>query len=148
MVQTLLQLHWRYTCTLAAPLLCLRVSTQRKPMYTNIRDGGKTVHVHTGNALYWKFEINIPRNESARPRSLPISTFMYLWAFYRLPRKVRKCNTARQAERTWEYINRSQIHECRYWQRGRAVSFLGIFGSLCSAARCGVQYSVLTWCKG
>ncbi len=26
----------------------------------------------------------------------------------------------------WEYINRSQIHEFRNWERGRTVSFLGI----------------------
>jgi hypothetical protein len=32
------------------------------------------------------------------------------------------------ADRSWEYINRSQIHECRTWEQGRAVSFLGIFG--------------------
>jgi hypothetical protein len=29
-----------------------------------------------------------------------------------------------QADRSGEYINRSQIHECRNWERGRAVSFL------------------------
>ncbi len=33
------------------------------------------------------------------------------------------------ADRSWEYINRSQIHECRNWEQGRAVSFLGIFVS-------------------
>jgi hypothetical protein len=26
----------------------------------------------------------------------------------------------------WEYINHSQTHECRKWERGCAVSFLGI----------------------
>jgi hypothetical protein len=29
-------------------------------------------------------------------------------------------------DRSWEYINRSQIHECGTWERGRAVSFLRI----------------------
>jgi hypothetical protein len=33
------------------------------------------------------------------------------------------------ADRSWEFINRSQIHGCRNWGRGRAVSFLGIFVS-------------------
>ncbi len=28
--------------------------------------------------------------------------------------------------RSWEYINRSQTHECGNWERGGAVSFLGI----------------------
>jgi hypothetical protein len=29
-------------------------------------------------------------------------------------------------DRSWEYVNRSQIHECGNWERGRAVSFLEI----------------------
>ena len=49
---------------------------------------------------------------------LPISTFMYLWAIYIFPGSV--CQFA------WDNINRSQIHECRYRERGCAVSFLGI----------------------
>ncbi len=36
--------------------------------------------------------------------------------------------------RSWEYINRSQIHECRNWERGCTVSFVGylfrIFGTV------------------
>jgi hypothetical protein len=35
------------------------------------------------------------------------------------------CN--RIADRLWEYINRSQTHECGYWDFGRAIPFLGIF---------------------
>ncbi len=31
------------------------------------------------------------------------------------------------ADQWWEYINRSPIHECRNLERGREVSFLGIF---------------------
>jgi hypothetical protein len=36
---------------------------------------------------------------------------------------------AKYADRSWEYIDRSQIHECGNWERGRAVSFLGILHS-------------------
>jgi hypothetical protein len=36
---------------------------------------------------------------------------------------------AKKVDRSLEYINRSQIHECRNLQRGRAVSFLGIIVS-------------------
>ena len=36
---------------------------------------------------------------------------------------------AQYVDRSCEYINRSQTHECRNWERGRAVSFLGIFVS-------------------
>ncbi len=28
-------------------------------------------------------------------------------------------------DRSWEYINCLQIHECGNWERGRAVAFLG-----------------------
>ncbi len=42
-------------------------------------------------------------------------------------RSARKRNTAKQADLSQECINRSQIHECRNWERGRAVSILGIF---------------------
>jgi hypothetical protein len=38
-------------------------------------------------------------------------------------------------DRSWEYKNGSQIHECRNWERDSAVSFLGIyvsqFGTVC-----------------
>jgi hypothetical protein len=30
-------------------------------------------------------------------------------------------------DRSWEYSNRSQIHKCRNWERGCAISFLEIF---------------------
>ncbi len=33
----------------------------------------------------------------------------------------------RYAGRSWEYINRSQAHECGNWDCGRAISNLGIF---------------------
>jgi hypothetical protein len=72
---------------------------------------------HTSNALYRKFETNIPRNETAQPCSLHQS--------------ANPIQQNRQTNRLWEYKNRSQIHECRNWKRGcalrRAVSFLGIF---------------------
>ncbi len=41
------------------------------------------------------------------------------------------------ADLSWEYINRSQIHECRNWEQGRAVPFLGIF---LSNFRYSIQY--------
>jgi hypothetical protein len=36
---------------------------------------------------------------------------------------------AKSADRSWEYINDSQKHECRNFERGHAVSFLGVFVS-------------------
>ncbi len=32
-------------------------------------------------------------------------------------------------DRSWEYINRSQLHECKNLEQGRTVSFLGVFVS-------------------
>jgi hypothetical protein len=42
-------------------------------------------------------------------------------------------------DQSWEYINRSQIHECRNWERGRVVSFLGIFVSNFRYSVCAVR---------
>jgi hypothetical protein len=36
---------------------------------------------------------------------------------------------AEYADRSWEYINRTQKHECRNWGCDRVVPFLGIFVS-------------------
>ncbi len=36
---------------------------------------------------------------------------------------------AEQGDRSWEYINRSQTHECGNWAWGRAIPFLEIFVS-------------------
>ncbi len=35
-------------------------------------------------------------------------------------------STLLQAGRSWEYINRSQLQECRNWERGLGVSFIRI----------------------
>ncbi len=47
------------------------------------------------------------------------------------------CAAGNQADRSWKYINRLQIHECGHWDWGRAVSFLGAHKSyfLCSEVR-------------
>ncbi len=57
---------------------------------------------------------------------LPISTFMYLWRFIFSQDQSAYFAAAKQADRSWEYINRSQILECRNWGWGCAVSFLEI----------------------
>jgi hypothetical protein len=57
-------------------------------------------------------DLCIPRNETARPRSFQNRIIM----FCLLIRHSCIC------ERFWEYINCSQIPECRNWERG-AVQF-------------------------
>ncbi len=83
----------------------------------------------------------IPRNEIARHGHfqnriimfcLPISTFTYLWAIYIFPgaRAVCLfCYSQRGRLMLGIYINRSEVHECRNWERGPRVSFLGIHKS-------------------
>jgi hypothetical protein len=79
---------------------------------------------------YRKFETNIPRNETARPRSQFLHSCINLF-----------CCSKIQADRSWEYIDRSQIHKCGNWERGRAVSLLGIHQSdlVCSVGLTTVE---------
>jgi hypothetical protein len=60
--------------------------------------------------------IYITRNATAQPR-FQFYVTVYLFA------------AAKSADRSWKHINRLQIHECRNWERSRAVSFLRIFVS-------------------
>ncbi len=59
--------------------------------------------------------------------SVPISTFMCLWANYIFPRWVCLFCRRKYVDRSWEYINRSQTHECGNWGWGRAIPRKGIY---------------------
>ncbi len=61
--------------------------------------------------------------------SVPISTFMCLWAIYIFPGSVKIFPAAEKEDRLWEYINLSQTHECEKCDCGRDIPFLGIFVS-------------------
>jgi hypothetical protein len=67
--------------------------------------------------------------------SVPISTFMCLRANYIFPRWVCRFCWRKYVDRSWEYIYRSQTHECGNWGRGRAIPRKGIYkrDSRCSA---------------
>ncbi len=89
-------------------------------------------------------ELCIPRNEIAWPRFFQnriimfcvlMSVFMYLWAIYIILRSAE--------DRLREYINPSQIHECRNWKWGRAA-FLRIYVSI-SNFRYSVIISLPKW---
>ncbi len=56
---------------------------------------------------------------------------MCLWANYIFPRWVCLFCWRKYVDRFWEYINRSQTHECGNWGWGRAIPRKGIFKRNC-----------------
>ncbi len=81
---------------------------------------------------YSHFECTLQRKYSFSGNCatwVPISTFMCLWAIYIYPGLVHIFPAAELADRSWEYINRSQTHERGNWDCGRAVAIQGIFVS-------------------
>ncbi len=63
--------------------------------------------------------------------SVPISTFMGLWANYIFRRWVCLFCWRKYVDRPWVYINRSQTHECGTWGWGRAIPRQGIYKRNC-----------------
>jgi hypothetical protein len=64
-----------------------------------------------------------------------ISTCMCLWAKYIFPRSICQSCCRKYVDRSWEYINRSQTHECRNWDLGCSIPRKGIhlLDFICSA---------------
>ncbi len=80
--------------------------------------------------------------------SVPISTFMCVWAIYRLQSSVHLFSCSRIG-RTIRGISKSlKEHECRNWDCSRAVPFLWIFVSnlrYCLSLQCRllIQFSIV-----
>ncbi len=81
-----------------------------------------------------KLETNIPRKgiawpQSQFPHSCVCERFIYShnWSAY--------ANAEKYVDRSWEYINRSQTHECGNWDWGRAIPRKGMGFSLQCATR-------------
>jgi hypothetical protein len=65
----------------------VRVETQPPSLTWQVGIGLGSINLSQCSTLYRKVEINISRNETARPRFF--STFMYLWVIYIFPWSVR-----------------------------------------------------------
>jgi hypothetical protein len=89
------------------------------------------LYLCTANALYRKFETNIPRNETGRPLS-PISTFICLWAIYiHIPTIGSQMQCSKIGRPTMGiYKSLTGTWMQKLGTRPRAVSFLGIFASI------------------
>ncbi len=77
--------------------------------------------------------------------SVPISTFMCLWANYIFPRLVYLFCWRKYVDPSWEYINRSQAHESGNWGWGGAIPIKGIYKRNC---RCSVVADRERWGGG
>jgi hypothetical protein len=51
----------------------------------------------------------------------PNFTFVCLWAIYIFPQSICLFCCRKYVDRSWKYINSSQIHECGNWDWGRAI---------------------------
>ncbi len=55
-----------------------------------------------------------------------VARFMCLWAIYTFPQSICLLCCRKYVDRSWEYINSSQTHECGNWDWGRAIPRKGI----------------------
>ena len=91
------------------------------------------MHGTTVISIFWKvldvhnckFNLCIPRNETGRPRFQFLHSCIFERFIYFQDRSAYLA-AATQADRSWEYINRSQIHECGNWETEHYNSVLEI----------------------
>jgi hypothetical protein len=79
-------------------------------------------------ALQRNFDLSIPRKGTGRPHSQFPNSFVFERFIYFQGRST-YFPAAEYADRSWEYINRTQKHKRRNWDCGRAVPFLGKYVS-------------------
>ncbi len=97
----------------------------------------------TNNILHCKDKMPKICNKYSQKRnigvSVQITTFMCLWANYIFPRWVCLFCWRKYVDRSWEYKNRLQTHECWNWGWGRAIPRKGIYKRNC---RCSVVWFI------
>ncbi len=79
----------------------------------------------TAKTQYRKFETNFPRKGTAWPQSQFPHSCVCERDIYFQDRSAYSA-AGKYVDRSQEYINRSPTHECRNWDCGRAIPFLGI----------------------
>jgi hypothetical protein len=79
------------------------------------------VIVCTAKKQYRKFETNIPRKGIARPQFQFPHSCVCEQFIYSQDRSAYSA-AGKYVDRTWEYINRTHIHECGNWDRGREIT--------------------------
>ncbi len=70
--------------------------------------------VHTAKTQYRKIETNIPRKGIARPQSQIPHSCVNERFIYSHDRSAYS-SAGKYVDRSWEYINLSQTHECGNW---------------------------------
>ncbi len=90
---------------------------------------------YTAKNQYQKFETNIPRKGIAWSQSQFLHSCVYKRFIYSHDRSAYIC-CRKYVDRSWEYINLSQTHECGNWDWGRSIPRKGIhkWDFHCSAA--------------
>ncbi len=80
--------------------------------------------VHTAQNQCRKLETNIPRKGIAWPQSQFPHSYVckrFIYSHHRSAYSQFCCKNVLYVDRSWEYINHSQTHECGNWDWGRAL---------------------------
>jgi hypothetical protein len=136
--------HFSYSEATGNEIVLLQSPRGRNNKTWNILDNSskKSKRIEAYNhGIYWQNMCNIVgihckdkipkfRNKYSQKMnigvSVPISSFMHLWAIYISPRSACLYCWRKYVDRSWDYINRSQTHECGNWGWGRAIPRKGI----------------------